>query len=232
VQLIEVSMTGVRAAVITLSRADSPLRFVLFPMLHLGSEAFYQDVTDCLGQCQVVVAEGIQGHSAVTRAITLAYRLPGRRRRLALVVQRIDYQSLGVPVLTPDLTGRQLRQGWRSIPRLQRTVLLAAAPALGAFFWLMGTRRMLSRYASAEDLPGLPESLAREWNSELLELLVDRRDRLVAAALDGICAERSQQSCDVAVVYGAGHMAGIVRHLHARHGYRPSQAHWLTVFEF
>jgi len=225
-------MTGVRSAVITLSRANSPLRFVLFPMLHLGSETFYQDVTDCLRQCQVVVAEGIQGRSAVTRAMTLAYRLPGHRRRLGLVVQRIDYASLGVPVLTPDLTGRQLRQGWRSAPRLQRTVLLAAAPVLGAFFWLMGTRRMLSRYASAEDVPSLPQSLVRERHSDLVELLVDGRDRLVAAALDGICAERSEQPCDVAVVYGAGHMAGIVRHLHARHGYRPCQAQWLTVFEF
>jgi hypothetical protein len=232
VQLTEVSMTGVRSAVITLSRPDSARRFVLFPMLHLGSDAFYRDVTASLRQCQVIVAEGIQRRSAVARALTLAYRLPGRSRRLGLVVQRIDYANLGVPVLTPDLTSTQLRHGWRSVPRLQRTVLLVAAPVLGAAFWLTGTRRMLSRYASAEDLPSLPESLTRERASELMELLIDRRDRLVAGALDRLCAEESDQPCDVAVVYGAAHMTGIIRHLHARHGYRPSNAEWLTVFEF
>jgi hypothetical protein len=44
VQLSEVSATGVRSAAITLRRAETPLRFVLYPMLHLGSAAFDQDV--------------------------------------------------------------------------------------------------------------------------------------------------------------------------------------------
>lgn len=35
-QLVEVSVTGVRSAVITLEAAGTPLRIVLFPMVHVG----------------------------------------------------------------------------------------------------------------------------------------------------------------------------------------------------
>jgi len=36
----------------------------------------------------------------------------------------------------------------------------------------------------------------------------------------------------VAVVYGAGHMPGVVHHLATAYGYRPRDAEWLTVFDF
>jgi hypothetical protein len=111
VQLIEVSVTGVRSAAITLRRADTPLRFVLLPMLHLGSPAFYREVTERLGRCQVVVAEGIRGRSLIARA------------------------------------------------------------------------------------------------------------------------QRCQEPIEVAVVYGAEHMASVIRYLLGRYGYRPREAQWLTVFD-
>jgi len=93
-QIIEVSLTGVRSAVITLQRESSTLRFVLFPMVHLGSAAFYADVTNRLRDCQLIVAEGVKGPSVLISALTLSYRLPGRSRRLNLAVQDIDYASL------------------------------------------------------------------------------------------------------------------------------------------
>ena len=45
-QLIEVTDFGVLSAVIWLRRTGTPLRFVLFPMLHLGTAAFYEDLID------------------------------------------------------------------------------------------------------------------------------------------------------------------------------------------
>jgi hypothetical protein len=230
-QLIEVSVIGVRSAVITLRRPETPMRFVLFPMLHLGTAAFYQDVTARLGRCQLVVAEGIQGRSLITRALTISYRLPGRRRRLGLVTQRIDYRNLGIQVITPDMTGHQLRAGWRTLPALQSIAILCVVPVVAAWIWLLGTRRMLSRYAAAEDLPGLAESAVRERYGTMTELLVDRRDELLVAALEQIHQRHCGEPIDVAVVYGAGHMPAVARYLLARYGYRPREAEWLTVFD-
>jgi hypothetical protein len=63
-QIVEVSVIGVRSAVITLTRRDTSMQIVLFPMLHLGSAVFYRQVTSRLRGCQLVVAEGIRGKRA------------------------------------------------------------------------------------------------------------------------------------------------------------------------
>jgi hypothetical protein len=51
------------------------------------------------------------------------------------------------------------------------------------------------------------------------------------AALVQIHLKRSGEPIDVAVVYGAGQMSAVARYLLARHGYRPREAEWLTVFD-
>lgn len=225
-------MTGVRSAVITLRAPGKPQRIVLVPMLHLGAPGFYADVTARLGRCEVVLAEGIRERSVIARALTISYRLPGRRGRLGLVEQRIDYSSLLAEVITPDLTGRQLRAGWRAVPVLQRGALLLLAPLVGAFFWLLGTKRMMARYAATEDLPDAVDLMLRDNAKELTELLLDRRDALLAAALDEVLAARLDEAIDIAVVYGAEHMRALTRYLAARYGFRPRSAEWLTVFDF
>lgn len=83
VQIIEVSIAGVRSAIITLKRSDTPMQIVLFPVIHLGTPDFYKAVTSRLRGCQLVVAEGIQGKSATASVLALSYRLLRRNRRLA-----------------------------------------------------------------------------------------------------------------------------------------------------
>lgn len=231
-QFIEVSVTGVRSAVITLRAPDRPQRIVLFPMLHLGAATFYAGVTARLGQCAVVLAEGISERSLLAKALTTAYRLPGRRGRLGLVEQRIDYAGLNAEVVNPDMTGRQLRAAWHAVPILHRAALLLAAPVVGAAFWLLGTRRMLARYAAVEDLPDATEVMLRDKAQALAELLLDRRDALLAATLDQVLAQHGDEAVAIAVVYGAGHMPALTRYLVAKYGFRPREAEWLTVFDF
>ena len=225
-------MTGVRSAVITLRSREVPLVFVLFPMLHLGTKSFYRAVTDRLSSSDVVVAEGISGRSVVVAALTLAYRLPGRRRRLGLVKQHIDLAGLGVPVIRPDMTAAEFSKGWRAVPVLQRALVVCMAPLVAAGFWLIGTRRTLSRYAAIDDLAAPDESQLRDQAGELIDLIVDRRDSLLLSALDALHRQHMTEPMTVAVVYGAGHMPAVAHHLAAAHGYRPREAEWLTVFDF
>lgn len=225
-------MTGVRSAVITLQAPDRRQRIVLFPMMHLAAAAFYADVTARLGQCAVVLAEGIREPSLITRALTTSYRLPARRGRLALVEQRIDYTRLSAEVIKPDMTARQLSSGWHAVPTLQRAALLVLAPIVGTAFWLLGTRRMLARYAAAEDLPDAAEVMLRDQALAITELLLDQRDALLATALDDVLVRHRDDAVDIAVVYGAGHMPALTRHLVAKYGFRPRRAEWLTVFDF
>jgi hypothetical protein len=231
-QLIEVSVTGVRSAVITLESAAAPMRIVLFPMLHLGTPEFYRSVTARLATSGLIVAEGVSGKSAAAAALTLAYRLPARRRRLGLTVQNIDYASLGVPVIRPDLTGAQFSAGWRSVPWLQRTAAWCLVPPFALAFALLGTRRTLGRYLESGDLPTHLDGAVRQALPELTGLIVDRRDALLVDCLVSLHEAHQGERLDVAVVYGAGHMPAVTRELLRRFGYRPRTAEWLTVFDF
>jgi hypothetical protein len=84
-QLIEQTGFGVRSAVLTLARPGSAARFVLLPMLHLGSPAFFREVRRRLEDCDVVVVEGVAGPTVAV--VTLAYRIGGRLHRGGLVDQ-------------------------------------------------------------------------------------------------------------------------------------------------
>ncbi|GAA1629902.1 hypothetical protein [Actinoplanes couchii] len=56
----------------------------------------------------------------------------------------------------------------------------------------------------------------------------DRDERLLRT-LCRLHEERGGEDIEVAVVYGAGHVAAIVHGLCHRYGYRPRSAEWLTV---
>jgi hypothetical protein len=233
-QLIETSVVGVRSAVITMQRPGAQLCIKLFPMLHLGTAAFYKQVTERLSRCQVVVVEGVGGQSVLTRALTMAYRSPARSKRLGLVVQDIDYGALaiaGVELVTPDLTGEQVSRGWRTVPWLHRLGVVASVPVFGLGLRLFGSRYMLGRYLATDDLPTELDEQVRELSPAMTKLIVDDRDRLVAEALDALVSARGAEPIVVGVVYGAGHMPAVV-HALAACGFKPRNAEWLTVFGY
>jgi hypothetical protein len=231
VQLIEVSMTGARSSVITLRAARTPMRITLFPMTHLGTPDYYRSVTTHLAGRDLIIAEGVYGRLAAARALTLAYRLPAHSHRLDLTVQHVDYASLGIPIIRPDITAAQFRKRWRALPLLQRLAVWTLLPACAAAFTLLGTRRTLSRYLATDDLPTHEEGQARQATRQLTELILDHRDALLIESLDSVYQARHAEDIDVAVVYGAEHMRALARHLFQRYGYRPRTAEWLTIFE-
>lgn len=201
-QCVEVSVTGVRSAVITLRRPGTPMCFVLFPMIHLGTPAFYQAVARRLAECDLIVAEGVSGNSVLTQALALAYRLPARNRRLGLVTQSIDTSALAVPVMRPDLSARQSRLAWRAVPALQRLAVLCVVPFVALAFSVFGSRRVLARGLAQEDLPAREEAWLRQSAPDLVALVVDKRDALLLDALAAVHEERQADPIAVAVVYG------------------------------
>lgn len=233
-QLIEVSVAGVRSAVITLEAGGTPLRIVLFPMVHLGAPGYYRAVTDRLARCGLVVAEGISRPPASVRALTLAYRLPGRRHRnRGLTSQDIDYAALpGIPVVRPDMSGRDFRRHWRGVPAAERLAAWVLVPPVALAMALRGTRRTFGRHLSLDDLPSFQDEQVRHLAPGLTRAILDERDILLTECLAGICRDHAAERMDVAVVWGADHMPAVTRELFRQFGYRPRSAEWLTVFDF
>lgn len=229
-QLIEQTGFGVRSAVLTLEKRESAVRFVLFPMLHLGSPAFYRAVHRRLEDCDDVVVEGVRGSSAAV--ITLAYRIGGWLRRGGLVDQGrgLDLTDLKGRIIRPDLTAAQFAHGWREVARRQRWLLLAA-PAFGLWLAVAGPQRALGRNLGLDDLPSREEDELSAAGPGFDEAVLGARDRALCQELARLAGEpNSGGTRTVGVCWGAAHMRAVIAILYTRLGYRIVGASWITVF--
>jgi hypothetical protein len=229
VQVIEVTGYAVRSAVITLQRKGTPLKYVLFPMIHIASPVFYTQVRRRLESCDLIVAEGVKGTAPQLNMLTLAYRFAPRRRRNGLVEQSTRLLlPEGVPVINPDVTAADVVDELHKLPRWMYLLLLVAAPVLGLVFAVRGPRAFLDEDLVVDDLP---LTLRAEHLAEhpVEAALLDERDKLLIDTLCDIHQARSGEPITVAVLYGAGHMPAVVAGLMERYGYRPRDAEWLTV---
>jgi hypothetical protein len=228
VQLIEDTGFGVRSAILTLEKRDSSVRFVLVPMLHLGSPAFFKTVHDILSRCDTVVAEGVPGLRA--RIITLAYRVGGRFRRDGLVDQgrALDLASLDADMVRPDLTAREFGVGWRGVRLWLRITVYLAAPLVGIWMAIAGPRRVLSHRLTVDDEISLEQFEAMQGG--LSEALLDGRDRHLCEELVRLAGTDGPTIRTVGVCWGAAHMRAVTETLHTKLGYRVVDAHWVIVF--
>lgn len=229
-QLIDVSGYAVRSAVIRMRRRNTPLTFVLFPMVHVASPAFYAQVKNRLAECDLIVLEGITGKSWRASLLLLSYRFAPLVRRNGLVEQTsANVLPSGVPVLAPDMSASEAMDELRKLPRWMYWMLLLLAPVMGLVFALRGPRAFLDPDMAVDDLP----STARAEmlvDDDLDRAMLGRRDERLLAALTAIHTERWQEPVTVAVVYGAGHMPAVVRGLMKTYDYRPRDGEWLTVY--
>jgi hypothetical protein len=251
-QIIEVTDLAVRSATLRLTRRDGPLQFEIYPMVHLAEPQFYAAVTQRLRQADLLVVEGVGGSEETVdytlnwpglemedlppkrprwdamSAMAASYKIAARFDRLGLVEQDIDYESLGVPVLCPDLTDEEFVAGWRKVPAWQRALVMAAGPLIGLNHVAFGSRRSLAANLELADTDFRELPAGAE---ELVDLIGAKRDQLLITALEAVHEVHSGDPLRVAVVYGAFHVPAVTHALRSRHGYFVRDAEWLTVFE-
>ncbi|MFL6140577.1 MAG: hypothetical protein ACJ72N_01745 [Labedaea sp.] len=232
-QIIENSVIGTRSAVLRLTRRNTPLQFLIFPMLHVASPRFYAEVAQRLRRCDLLVIEGVRGRSLWVWAITLSYRIIPLNRRSGLVVDNIPYLSLGVPLINPDVTVDEIARGWGATPLRYRLLLWGVIPVVVVARLFSGRRSLLSRSIEVHDLPSESDEVLQdsEVGEHFERTLGGSRDQLLLDTLTEIHGTRSGEPIVVAIVYGAGHVPAIVRGLVDRLGYRVRSAEWLTVLD-
>jgi hypothetical protein len=225
--IIDVSDMGVHSAVIELRRKGTPCRFTIYPMIHIGEASFYREVSARLAAHDLIVAEGIIGQSPTTSFLTQIYRSKALQARLGLEAQSHDLYDVGVPVVRPDMTGPELERRWREVGLPERAMWYMMTPAFRLYLDMFASREMVARHLQTDS-----DTLAIEEPSglELIEIITDQRDILLCEAVTRIHNERCEEDINVAVVYGADHVAPLVAHLRARHGYVPRSGEWLRVF--
>jgi hypothetical protein len=222
-QFLESSIIGLRSAVITMTRRATPLRFILFPMVHVAEQQFYDEVAARARLCQLLVAEGVPARDVPAQSWM------ARHHRGHLVDQgaALRLESLGVPVrweAEPD-TGPRPGTG----RPVSRTADIAGAATIGLIRKFIDPLNMPS-LEQAEAYDQSAENLTGNWFERLLEHNISTvRDARLIRALDEIHRDRAAESLTAGVVFGAGHMPAVVDHLRGQLGYIAASAEWLTV---
>ncbi|GAA1563987.1 MULTISPECIES: hypothetical protein [Kribbella] len=227
-QIVENSIVGTRSAVLRLTRRAGGPEIVVYPMLHVAEPQFYREVEARLRASDLLVVEGITGESTAVEGLTMTYRVMPAAAESGLVEDDIPYGDLGVPFLTPDLTGAEFQQGFQELPWQTKALTWAAVPAVSIGHFLAGRRALLSRNIEVNDLPTRQEELRGEQWDRFVDLILDRRDGRAVEALAAVVRERGDEDIEVAVVYGAAHVPGILRGLY-KLGYRVVEAEWLMA---
>jgi hypothetical protein len=230
VQILEVNGFAIRSAVITLRRAETPLVFVLYPMVHFAAPSFYAQVRRRLRSCDLIVAEGVAGRTMQSSAMGLTDRLFPTGRQRGLVGQSDEaVLPTGVPVIRPDLPLVDLDHELRALPRLNQLAFVAGAHLTAVALALIGPGIFLDDDLAVHDYP-FTASQERAFDTPMAHSALDHRDQLLLTELVDVHERRSTEPITVGVVYGAGHMPAVVHGLSDRFRYRVRDAEWMMVF--
>jgi hypothetical protein len=223
-QFIESSVIGIRSAVITLTHRTTPLRFILFPMVHVAEQQFYDEVAARARLCQLIVAEGVPSKFAPAQE----WMAQQRWGDLVDEVAALRLESLGVPVRWEaelDDQPKSLRDQLMS-----RATDVAGAATIGLARKLIDPRGVLPSVDQAEDYEESALNLTGGWFNRMLEYHFRTvRDARLARMLDEIHHDRAAEPVTAGVVFGAGHMPAVAAHLCGQLGYFAASAEWLTV---
>jgi hypothetical protein len=227
-QFVEANSFELVSAVHELERRDEPLRFVLFPMIHIGERSYYEDVAARASRCDLLLVEGVP--SVWARIATRAYGLFAAR--LGLVTQReLNLRTLGPKIVNTDMTADEFNQAYSRLPILAQAILPLLLPLYGLYFLFNGSRERIAKQIETTDLPLRERILEATEETDALErLLLGRRDRMFLNRLQSVFDESRGKSLTVGIIYGAGHMPAIFRYLSQHLGYRVSSSSWAPVF--
>jgi hypothetical protein len=238
VQITEVSDIGLRSAAITLRHDETPMEFLLLPMIHIAEPAFYAEVRRRLRTCAVIVAEGVtSGKPLWPPAMDFADRYIPHGRNHTVVAQTDELVlPEGIAVIRPDVPPVEPAVDLSGVPGLKRMakitglnlMLVTSTHVIAAGIALAGPRVLCTKDLEVHDYPfTTEEELAAD--SPLAHAMLDVRDRELLRALADVHEQRRLEQIRVGVVYGAGHMPAVANGLSDRYRYRPRSAEWMTV---
>lgn len=230
VQYIENSVIGVRAALYTLARKIGAPRFLLFPMVHIGSPEYYSHVHKSLETSDVVLFEGVRTFRA--RVLSLSYRFVARRKRLGLVTQGASLlRGLRGRLIHADVAPGEFSNNWARIPWHFRLMILLIAPAYGAYRYLTATKESLGRHMESEDVESSGQSIGGDTPPAFDKVIFGSRDAKLVAALKSV-VDSANPPATVGIVYGAAHMKVVTAVLMDLYHYQVESAEWVAVFDY
>lgn len=230
-QFIEKNSFNVRSAVYRLKKDGSDLEFLIFPMIHIGSSEFYDEISRRLASCDLILAEGVKSRRA--NLLTLSYRIVRHIRRMDLVTQQdgMRFECFREKILNADIECEAFDERWSRLPITLRAQLVVLIPVFVVYLFLFGTRETLAENIALDDLPSTEEVLSTDEELESFDsLIIDERDRILIEHIARLEAQQ-QEAKLIGILYGAGHMRSTMRFLMQKLNYRIAKSEWVKVFD-
>ena len=214
-----------------LKKSGYALEFLLFPMIHVGTQEFYDEIGRRLTACDLVLAEGINSKRA--QMISLPYRIAAKSLRLKLVSQSnaLNFSTFKDKIVPADLDGESFDEGWSQLRLRLRIGLLVTLPLSAIYLLLLVNRRKLADYILRRDA-SIRDQARDEDFEDLARLIGGDRNRKLIRHIKELYDARKKEPLTIGVPYGAKHMSRIMKFLLNRLGYRVIGFERLTVFDF
>lgn len=228
-QILESSVFGLRAARLRFRDPEARHEVTIFPMVHVGEEAFYTQVHREALAHKTVLFEGVR--SPRTRILTASYRWLDHER-LGLVVQPplIEPETeTETRLVHADISSAEMTRLWKAMPFWLRLLVGFGGPLYGLYMRFAATRESIAKGMGVDMLETSTQILEEgDGFQPMRDMVMTARDAKLARTLfDEIDA--SNDAADIAVVFGARHAPALIREL-TRKGFRPQKTEWLTVF--
>lgn len=231
-QFIEKNSFNVRSAIYQLKKEDSEIEFVLFPMVHIGSEKFYQKVSEKLSQCDLILAEGV--NSKKVNFLTISYRVVKFMKRVDLVTQNegLNFSQFKDKIFNSDICRKDFDKNWTSISFYFRFLLFLFIPFYSFYMMIFGSREIIAKNIATEDLPDSNEIFFQDDKTDKLdEVLIDKRDKILIENIRKAISNNQEVKTRIGILYGAVHMRNIVNYLMNDLNYKIADSEWLVVFD-
>lgn len=228
-QIIESTAFGVRSAVFRFEKSGRSPDFIVFPMIHVAEAQYYAEISRRLDECDIVLFEGVGSRAG--NLLTASYRFLAKNPRLGLVSQKkMDLDHLKGRLIHADVEGEAFEERWWKIATWLRFLLPIAAPIYGLYMRYFGTRAAIARGLRFDLRKSRRELLADSDEREITNVLVDWRDKRLIEAIEEQRLKPENADRTIGILFGAGHMRAVIRHLMRNHKYRVTNAEWVMVF--
>lgn len=227
-QFLESSVVGLRSAIHTFRHPDKACTITIYPMIHIGDAAFYEDVNNEVAEHDFALLEGLK--SPIVNNITRSYRWLNLSR-MGLELQ--SYQGIEqgrVKPIMADLEHEEFEYHWSKIPARLRLAINFLAPTYALIHRPFQTRDRLAADRNRNLLTPREQILDwREGMVPLMRAILHARDEQLCRLLDRFVTETGKEPTRIAIVYGAMHMPAVVRYLIDTKDFFVSDSKWKTV---
>jgi len=222
--------------------ANNQLKFLLTPMIHIGSKTYYENVLENLKTCDEIFYEGLElldskaeFHQKITlRNLNLTfnqYELIAEQLDLVTQSKHFNLRKLNIPLTHVDFNPETGRKAWNRLKFVEQIKLTFVKPIRMFYYHLGISRAFLAKaFMTSNEEAYLAYGPIEDEDSTAENFVMNEREQIIFKKIDERINAESSIDKTIGIVYGAAHMKSIARYLIDQHNYVPRSGKFVRVF--